>query len=106
MGVNNVVFAANKTHALAMIQWLRLDSTLWHANEYGGNMRKDYDRAILVRPVDGVTQEHFLWVTQVLAPRMRSTDNITVLHWRYADFPSSATLGEQIAYTTQEFSWT
>lgn len=97
IGFSNAVFAANKTHALAMIGWLGLEPGIWHANAYGEKLRDRYDRAILVRPVDGVTQEHFIWITLMLMPRMQSHEHITPLHWHYDEFPN-ANIYDQITY--------
>lgn len=106
IGFSNAVFASNKTHALAMIRWLDLEPGIWHANSYGAKLRDRYDKAILVRPVDGVTQDHFAWISGFLIPRMKHSEHITILHWRYDEFPCSYGLDEAQAYDPYASVWT
>jgi hypothetical protein len=95
----NTVFASGLNHARAIVSWFDLDPDLWEVAAYGDQLASRYDRVILVRPVEGPTQEHFLWLSTVLAPRVTSIDNITALHWTYEEFyrsvPEKALLSYQ-----------
>lgn len=68
----NVVVAGTKTHAQAMIKWMRLDPDVWDAVAYGDPINKIYYSAKIVRPVEGIEQRHYDWVLEKLIPSVRN----------------------------------
>ena len=58
----NAMVASSKKQAEAMIAWLKLSPGEWEPVAYGDKIDKLFSHAKLVRPSDGVHQEHTDWV--------------------------------------------
>lgn len=60
-----------------------MDPELWSVNIYGGALADHYDRAVIVRPMEGITQEHLMWVATQLAPLVSDVSKIIPIHWSH-----------------------
>ena len=66
--MKNIIIAGSLTHAKAMLQWQCLSEENWDVAAYGSALHATYGRAIIVRPLEGVTKEHWDWLLEVLVP--------------------------------------
>ena len=78
----SAVVASTKRQAEAMIVLLKLDPTEWVPMIYGQPINNLYQHAKLVRPSEGVLQEHCDWVLEKLVPRLCLTVTTVPPHWR------------------------
>jgi hypothetical protein len=65
-----------------MIAWLRLDPTEWVPLVYGQPIKNLYQNVKLVRPTEGVVQEHTDWVLGKLVPSICLTVTTVPPNWR------------------------
>jgi hypothetical protein len=70
----NAMVASSKRQASAMIAWLKLDPDVREAVAYGDPIQKLFSHAKLVRPSEGVQQEHTDWVLGKLVPNLCLTE--------------------------------
>lgn len=82
MTMLNAMVADTKTHADAMIVWMRLDPKQWEAVAYGQPVNKLYGNAMLVRPIGGVEQAHTDWVLEKLVPHLCLAVQTLPPNWR------------------------
>lgn len=75
----NVLVADSVTHANALIRWLVLDEDSWIGAAYGKPLKSIYERAILARPLSGVTEEHTDWILGHLIPRIVEAKGIATV---------------------------
>ena len=71
-----------KKQAEAMIAWLKLSPGEWEPVAYGDKIDKLFSHAKLVRPSDGVHQEHTDWVLGKLVPNLCLTVSTIPPNWK------------------------
>jgi hypothetical protein len=82
MTMLNAMVASSKTHATAMIHWLGLKPEEWEPIAYGDPIHKMFANARLVRPSEGVSQEHSDWVLEKLVPYLCLNCTTVPPNWR------------------------
>ena len=82
----NVMVASTKRHAEAMIAAFarrkEIDPNQWIPVTYGQDLKSLYQHAKLIRPSEGVTQEHCDWVLGMLVPHLCLTVMTVPPHWK------------------------
>ena len=82
MTMLNAMVASSKKQAEAMIAWLKLNPAEWEAVAYGDHIYKMFAHAKLIRPSEGVHQEHTDWVLEKLVPYLCLTCTTVPPSWR------------------------
>jgi len=80
--MRSVIVAGSRLHAAAMIRWLRLDPKVWQPLAYGDGVEGTFEFARIVRPSEGVTEDHQTWVFQSLIPNICLTTTAIPETWR------------------------
>jgi hypothetical protein len=78
----NAMVASSKRQAAAMIAWMKLDADNWEPVAYGDPVTKLYAHAKLIRPSEGVYQEHTDWVLEKLVPNLCLTASTIPPNWK------------------------
>ena len=78
----NVMVASSKRQADAMIAWMKLDPDVWVPIAYGDKITQLFAHAKLIRPSEGVFQEHTDWVLEKLVPQLTLTVTTIPPNWK------------------------
>jgi len=77
------VVAGSLAHANALIKWAGLDAEKCVPLVYGQEIRDAYERAVLVRPTEGVDPSAQAWICGTLLPQVADRDLVThPPYWR------------------------
>lgn len=79
--MRSVMIASSKRHAEAMIAWLKLKTEEWEAIAYGDKINQTFSHAKLIRPSEGLQQEHVDWILEKLIPNLRLTVTTVPKNW-------------------------
>lgn len=82
MTMLSAMVASSKKQAQAMIAWLKLNPEEWEAIAYGDPIHKMFIHARLIRPSEGVLQEHSDWVFEKLLPYLCKSCTTIPPNWR------------------------
>lgn len=80
--MKNVMVASTKSHARAMIAWLKLNGEEWEPIAYGDVPKEVYRHAKLVRPTEEINQTHSDWVFGTMLPNIAMSVTTVPHHWR------------------------
>lgn len=71
------IVAGSVAHAKALIKWAKLDEEKCVPVVYGQDLKNMYERAVLVRPTEGVDETDQEWIVGKLIPRVANGDVMT-----------------------------
>lgn len=68
--MKSLIVASALSHGSAMLKWCGHDPRLWHCVRYGDKLKGVYNAALVIRPIGEITDDHALWVHEVMKPRI------------------------------------